>query len=104
MTKNNNIMNFELIEDIDIVSLYIKENNYKFDINNIQKNTNIIVNNDNYVGIVTINEIEGYRGKHIELKNLYIEYDTLYLIFIEFILKRNVNTLCLFIKKLLNQI
>lgn len=98
MVKNNNITDFELIKDKEIVALYIKENNYNFDINNILENTNIIVNNNNHVGVVTINEIDDYKGKHIEIKNLYIEYDTLYLIFMEFILKRNVNTLCLFIK------
>jgi hypothetical protein len=64
----------------------------------IQENTKIIVNNNNHVGIVTINEVLDYKGKHIEMKNLYIENNTLYLIFIDFLLKRNVNTLCLFIK------
>lgn len=80
-----------------ILLTYIKENDYKIDIKNIHENTKIIVNN-NHVGIVTINEVLDYKDKHIEMKNLYIENNTLYLIFIEFILKRNVNTLCLFIK------
>lgn len=97
MTKSS-ITYFKLIEDKDVVREYIEKKDYNINMDGIPDNTYIIANNNNHVGIVTINEIEDYKSKHVELKNLYIEYNTLYLLFVEFILKRNVKILCLFIK------